>query len=232
LTFAAGQTVRTILVPVIGDKINEPDETFFVTFTNPHNVTIARAQATGIIVNDDTPTIQLSSPNYTVSEGDGRAHITVTRNGDNSGAATVDYRTQDTDTFTVGCADTVNNLGSAYGRCDFATVVGTLSFAAGETTKSFDAPIIDDSYAEGNETFFVVLSNATGATLGMPSTATVTIIDNDTVNGPNPILQTNAAGVSFFVRQHYLDFLGREPEVGEPWSAILRGCADQFNTIH
>jgi Calx-beta domain len=231
LTFAAGQTVRTILVPVIGDKINEPDETFFVTFTNPQNVTIARAQATGIIVNDDTPTIQLSSPNYTVSEGDGRAHITVTRNGDTSGAATVDYRTTDTDTFTVGCADTVNNHGSAYARCDFATVVGTLTWAAGDgSPKSFDVPIIDDSYAEGNETFIVVLSNATGAMLGLPATATVTIVDNDTVNGPNPIVQTNDAGIAFFVRQHYLDFLGREPEVGEPWSAILRGCADQFNT--
>jgi Calx-beta domain len=141
----------------------------------------------------------------------------------------VDYRTTDTDTFTFGCFDTVNNLGSAYGRCDFATVVGTFSFAAGETMKSFDIPIIDDSYHEGNETFTVVLSNPSAAALGTPSTATVTIIDNDLVDGPNPILQTNDAGIAFFVRQHYLDFLGREPEAGEPWSAILRGCADQFN---
>src|SRR5213075_185143 len=68
------------------------------------------------------------------------------------------------------------------------------------------------------------------ATLASPSTATVTINDNETADGANPILQTNAAGISFFVRQHYLDFLGREPEVNEPWSAVLAGCADQFNT--
>jgi Calx-beta domain/Domain of unknown function (DUF4214) len=177
-----------------------------------------------------TPTtIQFNSASYSVGEGDGHANITVTRSGDTSGAATVDYRTTDTDTFTVSCADTVNNHGSAYARCDFATVAGTLSFVAGETTKTIVVPVVDDSYAEGNETFNVVLSNPTGAILGSPSTATVMIVDNDTVNGPNPILQTDNAGVAFFVRQHYLDFLGREPEAGEPWSAILRGCADQFN---
>jgi hypothetical protein len=142
----------------------------------------------------------------------------------------VDFRTTDSDTFTVGCADTVHNLGSAFARCDFATVVGTLSFGAGETTTAVDVPIIDDSFAEGNENFNVVLSNARGATLGSPSTATVTVIDNDAINGPNPILKTNNDGIAFFVRQQYLDTLGREPEVGEPWSAILRNCPDQLNT--
>jgi hypothetical protein len=152
--------------------------------------------------------------------------ITVTSAND-SGA--VDYRTMDTDTFTVGCRDTVNNLGSAYGRCDFSNVVGTLGFAAGETMKTFGVPIINDSYHEGNESFTVLLSNPSGGVLGATFTAIVTIIDNDAVDGPNPILQTDSAGVAFFVRQHYLDFLGREPEAGEPWSAILLGCPDQFN---
>jgi hypothetical protein len=141
--------------------------------------------------------------------------------------ASVDYRTTDTDTFTVNCAA---KNGAAFARCDFATVVGTINFAAGETSKTFSVPIINDGYAEGNETFSVVLSNAIGATLGSPSISTVTISDNETTDGLNPILQTDAAGVSFFVRQHYLDFLGREPEPGEPWSAILNGCSDQFNT--
>src|SRR6185312_16632616 len=99
---------------------------------------------------------------------------TVIRSGDASAAATVDYRTTDTDTFTVNCAAI---QGTAFARCDFATVVGTLNFAAGETSRTFNIPIINDSYAEGNETFSVVLSNATGAALGTPSTATVTIND-------------------------------------------------------
>jgi hypothetical protein len=52
----------------------------------------------------------------------------------------------------------------------------------------------------------------------------VTITDNETVTGPNPIFTT-----PFFVRQHYLDFLSREPEVGEPWSAVLNNCSDVNN---
>ena len=88
----------------------------------------------------------------------------------------------------------------------------------------FSIPLIDDAYAEGSETFTVALSNATGASLGAPAMATVTITDNETVNGANPIFTT-----PFFVRQHYLDFLSREPEAGEPWTAVLNNCSDVNN---
>jgi len=86
--------------------------------------------------------------------------------------------------------------------------MGNLTWAAGDASpKTFSVAIVDDSYAEGSETFSVSLSNPTGASLGTPSTASVTITDNETVNGPNPIDNTN-----FFVRQQYIDFLGREPD--------------------
>jgi hypothetical protein len=171
-------------------------------------------------------TVRFSTTDYPIGEGQGAVVVSVVRT-DSTGATTVDLRTADTDTFTVGCA---TKQGSAYGRCDFATVVTTVTIPAGQLSTNVLVPIIDDSWAEGSETFSVVLSNPTGATLGSPSTATVTITDNETVDGTNPILLSNDAGIAFFVRQHYLDFLGREPEPGEPWSAILRGCANQFNT--
>ncbi|HKE55561.1 MAG TPA: Ig-like domain repeat protein, partial [Pyrinomonadaceae bacterium] len=170
------------------------------------------------------PSVQFSQPGFSVNEGAGSVTLTVTRIGDASNSASVDYKTSDNDTFTVGCSDTVGNLGNAFGRCDFATTVDTLTFAAGETSKSFQVPIIDDAIAEGNETFSVILSNPIGATLGTPTTVTVTINDNDTVTGSNPIFTT-----PFFVRQHYLDFLSREPEVGEPWTAVLNNCSDVNN---
>src|SRR5207253_1016041 len=106
---------------------------------------------------------------------------------DPANAVSVDYRTTDSDNFTVGCADTVNNHGSAYAHCDFATTVGTLQFAAGETSKTINIPIIDDALVEGDETFQLVLSNPTGVILSTPATATVTIHDNDQSGEPNPI---------------------------------------------
>ena len=170
--------------------------------------------------------MQFTSNAYAVGEDAGKVTITVTRSGNTSGTSTVDYKTTDTDTFTVNCAF---KQGQAYGRCDFATVVGTLSFAATETAKTFTVPIINDTFAEGNEVFNVVLNNPNGGTLGSPTTAVVTINDNETSDQPNPIFLTNEIGIAFMVRQNYLDFLGREPEPGEPWSNVLRNCGDQFN---
>jgi hypothetical protein len=89
--------------------------------------------------------------------------------------------------------------------------------------------LIDDGRPEGNETFTIALRNPSGAFLGSPSSAAITITDNETANAANPILATDDAGISFFVRQQYRDFLGREPDASEPWSAILRGCANQMN---
>ncbi len=168
--------------------------------------------------------LEFAAPTFQFGEAAARASINITRSGNTAGAATVDYRTEDTDTFTVGCFDRVNNQGGAYARCDFATTVGTLSFAAGETTKTIAVPIIDDGHAEGAETFRLRLSNVSGATLGAATVATVTIQDNDAAGAANPIFTT-----PFFVRQHYLDFLSREPEAGEPWSAVLNKCPNVNN---
>jgi hypothetical protein len=97
-----------------------------------------------------------------------------------------------------------------------------LHFAAGEVSRTISIPLIDDVYAEGSETFTITLSNAIGATLVSPVTATLTIQDNETVNGTsNPIDQA-----SFFVRQHYLDFLNREPDADGLafWSNQITQC--------
>jgi uncharacterized repeat protein (TIGR01451 family) len=168
--------------------------------------------------------VQFSAAGYSFNEGAARATVAVTRSGDPNTVVAVNYRTGDTDTFTFGCADTVNNHGGAYARCDFAPAVGTLQFAAGETSKTITVAVIDDALVEGNETFQIMLSNPTGATLGAPDACTVTIEDNDTTAGVNPIFAT-----PFFVRQQYLDFLSREPEAGEPWSGVLNRCADVNN---
>ncbi len=167
-------------------------------------------------------TIQFSATSFSVSEGATSANLTVTRSGDLSGASSVQYQTVD-DPALVRC-DTLN--GSSYARCDYATTIDTLNFAPGEASKIFTIPIIDDGYAEGNETFQVLLTNAAAAMLGTPVTAVVIITDNDATNKPNPIFNT-----PFFVRQHYLDFLSREPDSSgfNAWTTLLNNCSDVNN---
>jgi hypothetical protein len=118
----------------------------------------------------------------------------------------------------------VLNTGSASARCDYETTVGTLHFAAGETSRTISIAVIDDAFAEGNESFAITLSNATNATLALPSVANATITDNESVNGPNPIEQSD-----FFVRQHYVDFFNREPDSGGLafWNDQIASCATQ-----
>ncbi|HEX4129841.1 MAG TPA: cellulose binding domain-containing protein [Pirellulales bacterium] len=62
LTFAPGQTSKTISVPILGDTTIEPDETFSLTLSNPVGATLGQASATGTILNDDT---QATTGNYT-----------------------------------------------------------------------------------------------------------------------------------------------------------------------
>lgn len=167
--------------------------------------------------------VQFSSASYTVGEGDGRVNITVNRSGDTTGSASVGYQT--IDGAGLQNCNVINGIASP--RCDYEMTIGTMTFAPGETSKTFSVAIVDDSYAEGNETFAVSLNNPSGATLGTQSAATVTIIDNDMADGPNPIDGTN-----FFVRQQYIDFLGREPDPGgfAAWVSIINGCAQGDTT--
>jgi hypothetical protein len=164
------------------------------------------------------PVVQFSSASYTVSEGSPRVDITLTRSGDTTSSASVGFVTNDA----AGLQNCNVFNGVASPRCDFINTIGTTTFAAGETSKSFSVAIIDDSYAEGNETFTVSLSGTSNATLGTRATATVTIIDNDAVTGPNPVDNTN-----FFVRQQYIDFLNREPDPPgfAGWTSTINNCS-------
>ena len=149
------------------------------------------------------PSMQFSAATLSVNEDAGNATVRVTRTTGVSGSSTVNYVTSD-QAGTQNCA-TANQKASA--RCDYSAIVGTLEFAAGETSKTISVPIVDDSYLEGNESFTISLINPNGASVAAPSQITVTIVDNETAMASNP-----SDVAAFLVSQHYRDFLNRQPD--------------------
>jgi hypothetical protein len=162
-------------------------------------------------------TLQYAAATLSAGENVGSVSLTVMRLSDSSGQASVDYATSDT----AGASNCNVNSGNASSRCDYETTVGTLRFAAGETSKTILIPVVDDVYAEGAESFSVTLTNASGALLGSPSVATVTINDNDATTGTNPFTQAG-----YFVRLQYIDFFTREPDASglNFWTNEITSC--------
>ena len=164
--------------------------------------------------------IQFSSASYSGSEGDNPKQITVTvtRTGELSGSATAEYHTFDNSS---GSPCKTLNTSRASSRCDYETAAGFITFGPGESTKIINIPIVDDSYPDGTELFNIALGNIVGASFGSPTQATITLFDNDATVGPN---QIDEAG--YFVRQHYIDFLNREPDAPglAHWSNEILQC--------
>ncbi len=187
---------------------------------DPSQVLKAQRTWTVNVGASSTPTVQFSAASYSQTEGNPGVDVIVTRTGDTSGVTTVNYQTLD-DVVTISSTDCGTVTGIALSRCDYITTMGTLRFAAGETSKTITIPLVDDSFAEGTEHFLVTLTNAFGATLGSTTGATVNINDNESVNGINPVDNARA-----FVRQHYLDFLNREPDASgwDFWTQQITAC--------
>lgn len=149
VTFPAGSTSQTVNVPVIGDTLDEDDEAFVVTLSNPVNATIGTAQATGTILdNDASPSVSVGDCavpegavctfNVTLSAASGRNII-----------------------VTVATAD-----GSATAGSDYGAGSGTIGFAPGVTTLPVTIPILADTLDEIDETFTLNLSAPVNVTIG------------------------------------------------------------------
>ena len=175
LTFASGETSKTFAITIIDDSIFENSETVNLSLSNATGgATLGIPNSAVLTINDDDVQpqpgqIQLSSANYSAAENEGLIVVTVNRVGGSDGAVSVNYATTN---------------GSATAGSDYTSTSGVLTFASGETSKTISVPIFDDSVYEGPETLQLTLSGpGGGATLGTPSSATLTIEDND----PQPV---------------------------------------------
>ena len=182
VTFAPGETTKTVTVAVNGDAVVEPNETFFINLTAPTNATLADAQALGTITNDDSATVSI------VKIADG---------------AETDSPTSGTFRVTLSAAsatDTVINYtisGTASAGNDYTALSGTVTIPAGQLSADISVVVLNDAVVEDTET---VIATLTGFGSVNPSitldpvpanvTATVNITDND------PIAITSPSSVS------------------------------------
>jgi hypothetical protein len=152
------------------------------------------------------PLVYMPDDNPSAAEGAAALAVVVRRTGDLSQPSAVDYATAD---------------GTAQEGRDYVAACGTLHFAAGEAEKTITVLVIDDAYVEPDETFTLTLSNAAGAQLGAARVSSLTIHDEDTGAQTNPVDDT-----AFFVRQHYLDFLGRDADTSGQafWAGGVESC--------
>lgn len=133
----------------------------------------------GVVV---TPggTISLTASTASVAENGGSVTLTVRRTIGSAGAVSVGFATVD---------------GTAIAGTHYTAANGTLTWADGDSgNKTITVPVIDNAVYGGNKAFTVTLSNATGAILGSPNTATITIIEDEAVNAAPQISVVSPAG--------------------------------------
>ncbi len=181
--FPPGDTSEPVTVTINGDTSFEPTETFFVNLTMASNATILDGQGVGTITTDDG----ISINDVTVTEGDAGtvvANFTVSLSSPSGSTVTVDFTT-------------LPNTAAA--GPDFVTTGGTVTFMPTDVSEPVTVTVNGDMLDEINETFFVSLSNASGATiLDIQGVGTITD-DDPTLPGagpPSPLVSINDAGTN------------------------------------
>jgi Calx-beta domain-containing protein len=144
LTIPAGQTTGTVTVLVNGDRLAEPNETFFVNLSSATNATIVDGQGVGTVL-DDEPRISIND----VRTKEGNSGLTafaftVSLSVPYDVPVTVDYATAN---------------GTATAGSDYQAASGTLTIPAGQTSGTITVPVTGDRLPEPDKYFFINLSN-------------------------------------------------------------------------
>ncbi len=178
LSFPPGTTSLPFAVPVIGDTINEPNETFSVNLNSPTNATLLFSQGQGMIVNDDAPPPSITISDVSVAEG-------------NSGTTNADFVVSLSNAPSTGQSVTVNFAsanGTATAGSDYVANSGSLTFGPGQSNATVTFVVNGDATFEADETFFVNLSGAVGGSIS-DSQGVGTILNDD--NAPPTISITD-----------------------------------------
>jgi uncharacterized protein YhjY with autotransporter beta-barrel domain len=155
LVIAAGQTSGTITLNPTADGTVESDETVVISLAAGSGYSVGSPDsATGIILNDDQPSLTIDD--VSLSEGDaGTSNATFTvalSQAAGTGGVSFDIATAD---------------GTATAGVDYvASSLTGQTIAAGSSSATFTVLVNGDTLNEPNETFFVNVSNVSGASVG------------------------------------------------------------------
>lgn len=192
VSFAAGEMVKTVTVPLIDDGEAEGDEFFSLQLSSPVNAGIAKGQGQAMIGRNDggvTSNPMVFVTPVAADESSLFVNFAVQLSAPSSNPVTVTYQT--------------DNASAQHGR-DHAFLRETLVFQPGQTLKSIQVPLINDAVTEGVEHFDVTLYNATGAIIPRASTP-IFLYDNDGTAGTpavsvtDPVVDESAQTARFFV---------------------------------
>jgi hypothetical protein len=170
LTFAPGVTSQTFTVSVNGDRLAEQDEYFSANLSGATNAQITNGNAAGYIT-DNEPRISIAS-----------ASVTEGNSGTKLMTFTVSLSAAYDQTVTVNFATADGSARVADG--DYVARSGSLSFAPGETRKTFTITIRGDKKRESDEYFTVLLSGASSNALISSDTAWGSILNDEGGRGP------------------------------------------------
>ncbi|RRJ39734.1 autotransporter domain-containing protein [Xanthomonas vasicola pv. musacearum] len=154
LVIAAGQTTGTITIDPTADTTVEPDETVVISLNTGSGYTVGSPNsATGTILNDDLPVLSIND--VSVNEGDAGTtnatfSVSLSAPADAGGVS-----------FDIATADGTATAGADY----VASSLTGQTIPAGSSSATFTVLVNGDTLAEPNETFFVNVSNVTGATV-------------------------------------------------------------------
>ena len=194
VTFADGSLTATVTVDPSSDLAVEPDETVILTVTAGAGYTVGvPASATGTITNDDTDVSVAVSPLSTTEDGAGNLVYTFSRNGVTTSPLTVN--------FSIGGTATFNTDYTQTGAASFTPPTGTVTFGAGSSTATVTVDPTADGAAELDETVILTVTAGTGYNVAAPSSATGTIINDDTevsvAVSPSSVLEDGATNMVY-----------------------------------
>jgi Domain of unknown function DUF11/HYR domain/Calx-beta domain len=173
VTFSAGSTTATVTVDPTADLTPEPDETVILTLTSGSGYSISMPDtATGTIANDDTNVTVAVSPSSVSEDGAANLVYTFTRTGVTNNALTVNFLVSGTTTFNTDYTQT--------GAATFTASSGTVTLFAGVSTVMVTVDPTADNTVEPDETVTLMVGPGSGYNIGVPDTATGTILNDDT----------------------------------------------------